>query len=90
MLVKKSGTTVSAAAPKHQYQMQFYNQPEHLSRILAPLKTKFQLKQLKGLLAEILFALQRPTVSEYDKVTLLLYFDKLLRLYVSNRRGLKR
>ena len=86
----KQKAAALTAAPKYQYQIQLYNQPVRLSSIFEPLQKKFQLKQIQQLLAEILFALQRPTVNKYDKTTLLLCFDRLLRLYISNRMELKR
>lgn len=88
MIIAKQKAVALTTAPKHQYQTQSYNQQEHLSSILTPLKRKFQLEQIKGLLAEILFALQRSTVSKYDKTTLLLCFDRLLRLFIEVKYGL--
>jgi hypothetical protein len=70
------------AMAKDNLQFQSYEEPQRLSTILRPLKKKFRLKQIEGLLGEILFALQNPDLKTYDRTTLLLCFDKLLRQYI--------
>ena len=78
----------AGTAPKEQHQSQSYRKSTHSSSITAPSKRNIRVLRIKLIIDEILIAMERPSVSDYDRETLLIHVDRLLRRFIEVKYGL--